>query len=660
MTPRIGTILLITWMATGTPCHQFLEREAQLGRPFVEELAQLVGTADWAVDVNLQSAHLCQVPTSEHLVSVGSGGSHSAAVYAALLHRMRSGQSTVATPLEFLDACYVAPPEHVLLTSAGGGNKDIVAAGRAAVQAEARSVTALCMSSDTKLGGLVRTYHRGYVAELAVPSGKDGFLATNSLFATMIVLARAFRVDVSSVPELVRARADILSEWDIAVSRPDWLVLYGGWAWPAAHDIESKCSEAALRNVQLTDLRNFGHGRHHWLAKRGETSGVFVLADPAHSDLAEKTIRLLPKDIPVVRLFTNQAGPLGTIDLMPSVYSLIQKAGSTVGIDPGRPGVPEFGRQLYHLGPGLSAPRSASKATASLVSAGVRRKLGKTLLSQDAVDNALLRAGQVYLQSLRKAKFSAIVLDYDGTIVGAGERFAGPRADISSQLNRLLEGGMVLGIATGRGKSVRKDLRKVIEERNWPKVLLGYYNGGQIIMLDGEEPDSSTPPPSVLAQVAEILQVDDSIRHAVKIESRPTQLSVTPLDFSDWKRLRQRVIEIISNARVPLIKVLESTHSIDVLPFDVTKVSVVEASERLAALHGRPGAILRIGDCGAWPGNDSELLSSGFSLSVDACSADPRSCWNLLPAGMGGVEGTLFYLEHLRLEAGTWCFEVAK
>ena len=63
-------------------------------------------------------------------------------------------------------------------------------------------------------------------------------------------------------------------------------------------------------------------------------------------------------------------------------------------------------------------------------------------------------------------------------------------------------------------------------------------------------------------------------------------------------------------------------------------------------------AILRIGDSGRWPGNDSELLRTPMGLSVGEVSADPEACWNLLPARCTGVDGTLYYLSRLEFANG--------
>ena len=56
--------------------------------------------------------------------------------------------------------------------------------------------------------------------------------------------------------------------------------------------------------------------------------------------------------------------------------------------------------------------------------------------------------------------------------------------DVSSELNRLLETGIYLGVATGRGKSVRSSLQAALPKRFWSRVVVGYYNGGDVAMLN--------------------------------------------------------------------------------------------------------------------------------------------------------------------------------
>jgi hypothetical protein len=62
--------------------------------------------------------------------------------------------------------------------------------------------------------------------------------------------------------------------------------------------------------------------------------------------------------------------------------------------------------------------------------------------------------------------------------------------------------------------------------------------------------------------------------------------------------------------------------------------------------------ILFIGDSGSLSGNDYQMLSELYSLSVDKVSFNPDSCWFLAPPNLMGYKATLFYLSCFLLNNG--------
>src|SRR5208282_6622887 len=139
--------------------------------------------------------------------------------------------------------------------------------------------------------------------EFPTPVRKDGFLATNSLLATTVLLIRAYEHIFSVSPSLPPTLSQLL---DPDQSRPQFVtqleqgflplcerrtitVLHGHTTQPAAVDIESRFTEAALANVQLADYRNFAHGRHHWLARMADDTSVLILSSPEDRICADRT-----------------------------------------------------------------------------------------------------------------------------------------------------------------------------------------------------------------------------------------------------------------------------------------------------------------------------------------------------------------------------------
>lgn len=638
-----------------------------MGKPYASELAQLASTWEWAADADVASlAKALRSAIFFPLVAVGSGGSLTAAHLLALLHRCFTGRvSSVLTPYDVK----TTPPDAgaaFWLISAGGSNRDILDSFRIIVHLEPRQIGVICGRPDSRLAENAAAYRYADFFGYSIPSGKDGFLATNSLVAFSVLIARAYacNYDVPWDPKLPvddvfvggarrTGHLDALRQTtSVLWQRPTLLVLHGNATRIGAVDLESKFTEAALGNLQVADYRNFAHGRHHWLAKRGESSGILAFTTPEDRKLAEKTLALVPREIPVVRVdFSGDLIRSALASLFFSLY-LTGWAGAARGIDPGRPGVPRFGERLYHL----SVPKPVSQPDrirlAPTDRAAIERKAGvsvEKLASRGTLPRWRKNLGK-FRRFLSKGAFSAVVFDYDGTLVDSRHRVKPPVAEVVKELIRLLEAGLLIGIATGRGQSVRKDLRKCIPPQYWGRVLIGYYNCADIAPLENEtHPDGSHATCPELAAVADALRRNQELAEIANQEDRPRQITLEPKVPVPEERLWHIAAETIRAIGANDVGIFRSSHSIDVLAPGVSKVALIRC---LQPLEGVKGDILRIGDRGRWPGNDFELLLDRYALSVDEVSTDPESCWDLAPRGYRGVQATLYYLRALHTDGG--------
>lgn len=602
-----------------------------MGRPYASELAALSDTLEWATQVNIETVEEFVVAAHRsQLLAVGSGGSMTAAHFGALLHRhYGGGTSRHATPLEvLLDEPHLRRSA-VLILSASGRNRDVLAAARAAAQAEAHVLGSISTRSKSPLADQVSTYNNGFAFAEQNPSGKDGFLATNSLLATLAILARAYGVELP-----YNEMAPDCPDTDPASGRGSAIVLHGGWSSPAATDLESRLHESTLLNVQVSDYRNFGHGRHLWLARRGDESVVLALITPETASLAKRTLALVPSDIPVLRFETEIPGPWGCIDLLTTVLHWTGALGKQHSLDPGRPHVPGFGRRLFHIRPPKAASQRASPP--------VLRKLDRIGSVHSAPRRVFEEALVKFERKLSQAEIGAVVLDYDGTLCATHHRFDPLPEEVSTACVRLLDMGVRLGVATGRGKSVREALRAALPTKFWHLVLIGYYNGSDVALLTSDDtPDKSRPLDEAIASLSEFLVADPLVNALAQVEVRPSQITVSPLHGVPPVDLHAYLLDCLDHD-VP-VRMVRSCHSIDLVTAETSKLRVVE---RLAG-EIAPRSVLCIGDRGAWPGNDSDLLGHEFSLSVDYVSASLSSCWNLAPAGELGPSVTMRYLNAL-------------
>jgi hypothetical protein len=612
---------------------------ASVGKAYAKELAVLGDTYAWASDRPIEPlTEFTAVAHGRPLVAVGSGGSATAAHLATLLHRFRAGGfSRRATPLDLLLSEPNLHDAAVLILSASGKNRDVLAALDRSVCCESHAIATVCTQRGSPLASKARRFARSYVFEDDAPHGKDGFLATNSLLATCVFLARAYGVQS---PGALPTGPNIESLGHLSAKHTA-IVLHGGWSSPVATDLESKLNESAIASAQLSDYRNFGHGRHLWLARRAAETVVVALVTPETSDLAAKTRTLLPPDIPVIELQTSHDGPAGTIDLLVQGFQLVRLLGDLQSFDPGRPSVPAFGRKLYHLGPGSGTHDQLSP---------VSRKVARLGRLQANGSPEVARALNQFVESLASVKLGGLVLDYDGTLCGRNERFGALRDDVSAECVRLLEAGVVVGIATGRGRSVRESLQHAVPPELWKRVTVGYYNGGEIASLMRNEAPSriaSVEPPLDLA--LDLLERESVLIESASLTARRRQITVEPRRNLSTDALMSSVMTALGPVEHLGIRVLVSSHSVDVLPPGVGKLAVVHEVQQQVK---KGTQTLCIGDRGSWPGNDVALLSHWPSLSVDEVSGSLATCWNLAPSGVTGPDAALRYLRALTVVDG--------
>lgn len=606
---------------------------------YARELAALAATYERASAWDVAPlARLAGTLSTQPLRVVGSGGSYSIAAFCARLHTWSVGQAAhAATPLDIVRAPFVHGAGTLCLT-ASGRNKDICAAFEASVLAETKPTGAFCLAENSPIEALARQYGFSDIVEAALDIESDGFLAVNSLLASCVLLARAYRLASGASGELpasfdaLMAHISTDDDHDAALretlSRATVSVLYSPAVSAAATDLESRFVEGALGNLHIADWRNFGHGRHHWLAKRGAETGVLAFIGESDTSLARRTLATIPEDVRRVALRFSGAEDVQAICALVSALTIAGVAGELAGIDPGRPGVPEFGRKLYGLGPRVSRPSTAD------ISIARKARVAPEL-------EASFRAGRSdVFEMITRAEACGVVLDYDGTLCDRRKRFEPLDEEIAAGLRAVLDAGAIIGIATGRGRSAGTELERALPREFWARVLIGYYNGAVVHPL-GEAPigtDADDVGATIAARLAEWFP-------SAKIEARLWQVSAEGFRHGRLPAIAHTASRLLAAEGLPAYVVC-SSHSIDVLLTDKRKCAVVDAVRAAARADG-DARVIRIGDRGLWPGNDFDLLDDGLGLSVDEVSRNPSHCWNFAPAGMAGPQATLHYLQRI-------------
>jgi hydroxymethylpyrimidine pyrophosphatase-like HAD family hydrolase len=562
-------------------------------------------------------------------IFVGSGGAFAVARLAADLHERRTRTfARSATPLE-LESLIPSLGAAMVVFSAGARHTDTRRAIQAAARAGVRPIGLVTHRDGEDLGAL-----RNIAKIVSLPlANPDGFLATHSTLTMATMLVRATIGDEALPPGL-----PALHGGEYAPLRRSVVLLTAPGYRAVATDLETRIAETGVAHAQVTDYRNFAHGRHHGLSRHLADTTVVALIEPGSERLAAATLRELPAETHVVRLETNLDWPSAVLDLLVASMRLIAPTARREGIDPSRPRVPEFGRRLYHLRAGSTHAPAFDGVARKLAALGLLEHTGLRLAYEDALAE--------WLAALQAERIGGLVLDYDGTVCRTDDRFDPPDAAVQERIVALLEAGLVLGFASGRGSSLHSELRGWVPSKRWADVELGLYNGGLLLRLDEEVAGHN-------GRARDLGEIEESLRSGpfsglVEVESRDHQIGVQSRTGGSVSLdvLAQLATELAARTPDAALKAVASAHSVDIVPAASSKRAVLERVSARA-----DGTTIAIGDQGQLGGNDFELLAATpFSLSVDRCSGDPTRCWNLDARGRHGPQLLQRYLAALKLQ----------
>ena len=583
---------------------------------------------------------------------IGSGGSFSAAK-AIEYQCNRIGQTAKAiTPLQLEEHRSSIYKTKVILLTARGNNQDIIKAYKFCESWEAAAILCICFSTKSKLRREFKKNGHNFLWEKDMSFGKDGYLSVNSLIGMIVVMNQAiynysgnqfFLLPEKKQLEVNQERLEKYFDSSI-LEKETIIVLHGGSTTQIAIDMESKFSEAALGNVQVVDFRNFAHGRHYWLEDRKEHTGIAAWVSPELLAVAEMTLAYVPNEIPVQMICTGENNNFSVINAFVEMFCFVYAAGVKRGINPGKPKVAAYGKQMYHSNDAYLNFELVKKTNKNIAMRAAYRKR-EMVAEADGLFDYYLSSANACLDKLRRKGWKCLVFDYDGTLHWKGKETE-TEERIFYLLNSLLQKGVHIAIATGRGKSVRKELQKKIVKEYWHEIGIGYYNGAVFGWLNDD-----TLPQSVCGRTEEMEDLYKTLDEDVVLKQYYEQLegpkakqwSLSFCNASCSHYALQILKEQVYFQKK--LKMVESSHSVDVILETTSKTTTVEG---LCSLGITMQDCLFVGDAGAYGGNDFEMLAAQ-SLSVDKVSKSPEGCWNFAPLGKRQLDATLFYLEHMKV-----------
>ncbi|WP_217899065.1 HAD hydrolase family protein [Oceanicola sp. 22II-s10i] len=428
--------------------------------------------------------------------------------------------------------------------------------------------------------------------------------------------------------------------------------------------LETSIWESAICSIQLSDVRNFSHGRHAWLQHLQDRTLVLGITGSASHDVWANLKSELPDEVRAVEVTYNTCGRLEIALALIDGLGWLEAMGEAVGRDPGKPGIGQFGRRMFE-DPSL-------RNLAWQLAPAVRQKLARleNTTSTKASASDLFTAWKDHFVRISEAEIGGLVLDYDGTVVTTEGRFDPPEPKIVSELVRLRNAGIDIAFASGRGKSLGRDVRAALPPEIVDAVLIGYYNGGLIRSANVDITESEHVPPSdpALEDVADWVRSSELLLENQLLKHRPLQITINAADLNSPRSFQADILEC-PTVRQGRAVVVASAHSFDIIPASSSKLRVLEELERRV---GGGQVVLSVGDSGSERGNDNALLSRPYGVSVgDVCGAE-GGCWSafgekrigptalcdilraLKPTERGGVR---LDLDHLGLDERfkEWC-----
>lgn len=621
-----------------------------MGKNFENELDNLTCIYESSMNADIQVLiDFFKKYYRNNFIGIGSGGSYSVAELFKYLCIKAGWKAQALTPLELsqLD-CQLYESVMVLFT-AGGRNRDSRNAYQYIAEHEPTGVLTCCMRINSVIKKEQKNNIHNYFYEHEMPVKKDGYLAVESLISSIVILIRAFEsITKKDFFKLSKDRGwkkfNLTNEiLDPILERETIIVLHGGITTPIAIDMESKFCEVALGNVQLVDYRNFAHGRHYWISSRKNKTSIIALVGGNEIKIAEATLNLIPSDVPTLRIDIDDKTADGILDGYDFIFELVSKSGEYRGVNPGKPHVEQFGKKLYHLNHNICKNKHMVDRRKSTVQIAAYRKAcaSKAYMVDEYVEYA-----KKYLSLLQRQIFKGIIFDYDGTLHDKNKNTLLEK-EIFKKINYFLSEGIKIGIATGRGKSVRLELQKVIDKCYWDELFIAYYNGGIVSSLsDDKQPDKlAIAFPASFVEISQYIQEQD-LYNGIYIDGiedkNPYQLTIIEKESrnSRLSLLKERLSHFHG------VKIMESSHSIDIVPCEISKNNIFKVFDDLGY---KKEEFLVIGDSGQLGGNDYELLCNKNSLSVDCVSNAIDSCWNFAEPAKRNLEATEFYLGHIEI-----------
>ncbi len=307
----------------------------------------------------------------ERIYFVGSGASYSVAHLGALFLNHYSSDSfgIPITPYEYVSLS--KPSSSVVLISFGGENPDILSTLERATDLKSSEIHVITGSAESTLAQRTKAIG-GSVHNISSRIKDSGFVSSAGMLScasTLLgFLTQSLRVDIPGSSQFMSlqdltglfqsAKREIASKFQELAETLDrtqpmhFVVLGSGWAWPAVIDLEARMTEGAVATSEISELKNYTHGRYLNAYRNKKSRFFIVFSMPQDWRLVRFLRDKLSKEFPLFEVATHLEPPFGTLELMIKELYLSSEISKKVGLDIAKAiRFPKESRGLFSWGP---------------------------------------------------------------------------------------------------------------------------------------------------------------------------------------------------------------------------------------------------------------------------------------------------------------------
>ena len=284
----------------------------------------------WAVaqDVSELSEFL-KKDNHKLLICFGSGGSTATCRYLEMMYEAGGGFAKTVTPYT---GCSL-PQEtlksaKLLMISNSGHGVDIEQMAKYAFSCNPDN-TASFSTDDSDDNKLKKILKHNFIFANDV---EEGFVSTDSNIANFALFYKAFTGKDAALGDI---SLDLGGQDFTGIKHI--IAIHGPWGEAAAWNLECQMVESGVATCTVVDFKNFCHGRfifpanHSCFRKTPADCLLVMFVTPREQPLVERLHKLLPEQIRIVELTSENDSPIATLEFMIKETQLADKIAADNG-----------------------------------------------------------------------------------------------------------------------------------------------------------------------------------------------------------------------------------------------------------------------------------------------------------------------------------------